>query len=503
MIESDKSRMLRLNSVTSCLLQLTTIICGFIVPRLILGAYGSETYGLVNSITQFLQIITFMEMGVGAVVQSSLYKPLADHDKVKVSAIFRSTERFFRTIAAILVGYVLFLLLFYPVFISKFDSIFTVILILALGANSFFQYFVGMPERLLLLADQKGYVQYCSQIILLIINTALCAFLINRGTQVYTVKFVSALVFLVGPIFLREYVRKNYSIDRKIVYSEEPIKQKWNGIAQHIAAVILDQTDVVILTVFSTLSNVSIYSVYHLVVFGMKKLFLSLMGGVQPLMGEYIAKEEKDKLRSLFDWTEWIIHTGTTMLFVCAGVLIVPFVKVYTKGVNDADYVVPVFAALITIANAGHCLRLPYNIMILAAGHYKETQHNYIIAAAMNVLISVLAVHKWGLVGVAVGTVVAMVYQTIWMAYYDSKNILDYKISGFWKHCLVDVVVAGLTVASTMPFSLRNVDYLSWALLAVEKGLVCVAIAVVVNMVFYRRMMVEIKDKVARRIVGE
>lgn len=490
MIETEKAQKLRINSVSSGLLQLTAVVCGFVLPRLILGAYGTDINGLVNSITQFLSIITFMELGVGAVVQSALYKPLADNDVNLVSRIVKSTERFFRSIAIALVIYIAILVILYPQIIrSEFDTLFTVLLICAIGINSFFQYYIGMPERLLLLADQKGYIQYLSQTIILIVNTAISALMISQGASIQTVKFVSALVFLLRPIYLRLYVNKHYSIDRKIKYDSEPISQKWNGIAQHIAAVVLDQTDVVVLTFFSTLSNVSVYSVYHLVTFGIKSLFLSLMGGVQPLMGEYIAKDEKDKLFSLFDWTEWLVHTGTTLIFVCAGVLIVPFVEVYTNGVNDYNYAAPVFAALIVFANAGHCLRLPYNIMILAAGHYKQTQHNYIIAAALNIVISIICVRQWGLVGVAVGTVIAMVYQTIWMAYYDSKNILEFSIGRFWKHCFVDLLVAGVAVATTMPFTLKSVSYVSWIILAVQKGVICFIVAVVLNMVFYRDMM--------------
>ena len=57
-------------------------------------------------------------------------------------------------------------------------------------------------------------------------------------------------------------------------------------IAQHVAAFILDGTDNIVLTVFSTLTNVSIYSVYHLIIYGVKNLFLSLMNGIQSLIGE-------------------------------------------------------------------------------------------------------------------------------------------------------------------------------------------------------------------------
>jgi hypothetical protein len=90
-----RKKLLIFNTLSSLIFQITTIICGFILPRLILQTFGSTTNGLVNSITQFLQIISFMELGVGAVVQSSLYKPLVDKDNKLISKITVSARRFF------------------------------------------------------------------------------------------------------------------------------------------------------------------------------------------------------------------------------------------------------------------------------------------------------------------------------------------------------------------------------------------------------------------------
>ena len=46
------------------------------------------------------------------------------------------------------------------------------------------------------------------------------------------------------------YVNNKYNIDYNIVYEEEPIKQKWNGIAQHIAYYVTNNTDTIVLSFF-------------------------------------------------------------------------------------------------------------------------------------------------------------------------------------------------------------------------------------------------------------
>lgn len=98
--------------------------------------------GLVNSITQFLAVISFLELGLGAVVQSALYKPLAFDNRDEISKIIVSAEKFFKRLAIILLGYMLFLVIFYP-YISnqKFGWMYTAILIIAMGINSFAQYY--------------------------------------------------------------------------------------------------------------------------------------------------------------------------------------------------------------------------------------------------------------------------------------------------------------------------------------------------------------------------
>lgn len=503
-MELTRGKRLKWNIVSSLIFQVTTVICGFVIPRLILKNFGSQVNGLVNSITQFLHIITFLELGVGAVIQSALYEPLTNRDNDQISKIIRSANKFFSRIAYMLLIYIFILLIFYPLIINKnFDHLYTAALILAISISSFAQYYFGIVDRLLLTADQKGYIQYTAQTVTLLLNTVSCVVLVNFGASIHLVKFVTSIIYLARPILLRIYINHHYNLNRKISYTDEPIKQKWNGIAQHVASVVLDQTDIIVLSVFSTLTNVSIYSVYHLVIYGIKNLFLSLTNGVQSLMGELLAKKEEKNLKDLFDWTEWLIHTGTTFVFGCTAILILPFVTVYTKGITDADYNVPMFAVLITLANAGHCLRLPYNTLILAAGHYKQTQNNYILAAVINIFISVLAVKTFGLIGVAVGTLCAMVYQTVWMAIYDSKYILKIPIGSFIKHMITDIIIALIASALTYKFKMDNVTYASWAVLAVKVAFIWIFVILGINAVFYRDKIITLKNKLFGIVINK
>ena len=499
---AGRGKKLALNTITSLGLQVVSVICGFILPRLILESFGSDVNGLVNSITQFLGVITLLDLGVGAVVQSALYKPLAENDTDMISKIYVSANKFFRRLAEILLVYVILLMIFYPMLVNKsFGHMYTALLIAAICISSFAQYYFGIVNSLLLNADQRGYIQYTVQIITLILNTIACYVVIKLGASIQIVKLTTSLIFLLRPFFLVLYVKKHYAINRKITYTEEPIKQKWNGMAQHFAAYVLSGTDNIVLTLFSSLANVSIYSVYYLAIAGVRSALLSMTNGFQSLIGEMLAKKETVKLNNFFGYVEWFLHTGTTLVFGCTGVLLVNFVRVYTNGIHDADYIQPLFAVLITIANAGHCLRLPYNILILASGHYKQTQSNYIVAMILNIVISIATVKIWGLVGVSIGTLVAMAYQTGWMARYDSKNIICWPFKNFLKQCGVDAITVIVASLATFKIPMLSVSYVSWFLLAIEVFAVWLVIAILINSVFYRERVLSMFRRVKGRFV--
>ena len=387
-----------------------------------------------------------------------------------------------------MLGYTIVLLVAFPLAKKdEFEPLSTALLIGAMSITYFAQYFFGSKYRLLLNADQRSFVQLTLQIITIIVNTGVSVLLIINGFSISIVKLSTSLIFLLRPLGMFLYVKKKYKINDRVKLTSEPIKQKWNGLAQHIAAIVLDGTDVIVLTIFSTMISVSIYNIYYMVTNGLRSVITSLTTGIQALLGNMYAKNETETLNKTFNAVEWMIHTIVVLLFSVAGVLIVPFVQVYTANITDANYIVPSFAVLLTLATAAHCLRTPYSLMVLAAGHYKQTQMSAIIEMSLNIVISIVLVYFFGLIGVAIGTLVAMTYRTVYYAFYLRKNILNRSIKRFFIHILVDVLTAGAIVAATFWLKMASVSYLSWIILALEVFGIAFVITAVVNLVFYKK----------------
>lgn len=485
-----RKKLLVANTFISVIYQIVVIVCGFILPKVILSTFGSEVNGLVNSITQFLSIISLAELGVGAVVSSALYGPLAEEKWKKVSIIISSAESFFGKIAKILVIYVVLLILAYPVISNtSFNAVYTGSLILIISINSFAQYYIGVVDNIILGAAQKAFIVYGTQAIAHLLNTIVCVIVMYCGAEIHLVKGVTAVIYLLRPLIVRAYIKRHYPIKRQVKYETEPLIQKWNAVAQHVSECVLDSTDIIILTLFSSLSNVSVYYVYNLVVYNLKNFFLiTASSGVLSVLGQlYATNGKKQELYHFYNTAEWIIHILVAYLFGVAACLIVPFVTVYTNNINDADYIQPVFAIMITLSHASHCIRLPYFLMVKAAGHYKQTQNYFIISTIANIVISVILVNFFGLAGVAIGTLTAMAYQTIGLAYYSYKYLIFKSVLDFIKRIILDVVLFVCIFAICHLFNMQEVSYLSWFVLAVKTCLSALLITVLVNFIFDRK----------------
>lgn len=496
----DRNQKAVLTSMTSILYQLIAVICGFILPRFFLLSYGSAVNGLISSITQFIGFISLAECGVGAVVQSALYKPLVEEDEDQVSKILKSSKLFFNRIGIGLLIYTLLLALVYPYFIDdRFDYVYTVSLVLIISISTFAQYYIGINYRLLLGADQYGFLNQGLSCIVLILNTISCLILIKCNCSIHIVKLISSLIFLAKPLLLQSYAKNKYMINYNIVLDEEPIKQKWNGLSQHFASVVNGNTDAIVLTLLSTLENVSIYSVYHMVVNGVKNIVNAFTAGYIAYFGNMLAKKEINELNTSFSFFEWFIHTLTTIIFTLTFILIIPFINIYTEGISDVNYIRPIFAAVVTIANAVYCLRLPYNIIVMAAGHYKQTQLSAIIEAALNIIISIVFVYAFGLVGVAIGTFIAMFYRTCYLAWYISKKIILRKLKYFIKHWMVNLGSSVVIILATDFIDKQVGNYIEWFCLAVKCGVIALAIGLIINYLFYKKELIACVEKIFRK----
>ena len=160
----------------------------------------------------------------------------------------------------------------------------------------------------------------------------------------------------------------------------------------------------------------------------------------------------------------------------------------------------PVFGILLTLAYGAQCLRIPYFRIIKAAGHYKETQNGAFISMFLNIIVSVVLVFKFQLVGVAIGSLVALFYHTVYFAWYLRKNIINRPICYFLKHIVVDIVVGILGFVATSWITMNSVTYVGWIGYAIIVAVIVGIIALTLNFLVFRNDFVYLLKKVMKKI---
>lgn len=483
-----KKKKVIINIISAVALQAITIICGFIIPKLIISNYGSNVNGLIHSITQFLAYITLLESGFGPVVLATLYKPIANKDKGTIEEILKTSEKFFRKIAYLFLVYILILCVVFPIMVSnEFDSIFTLSLVAIIAISTFAEYYFGMTYKLYIEAEQKKYIISSIQIGTIILNTIAVITLIHFGASIQIVKLATCLIFVLRPILQNIYVKKKFKINLKKAKGNYKIEQKWEGLAQHIAYVVHKNTDIVILTICGSLADISVYSVYLMIINAIKNITHSFIGGVDATIGDMIAKGENESLNKTFKTLEGYYITIATILFSVTIFLIVPFVNLYTKGVTDVNYIRPEFAVLMVLAEFVWAIRQPYNDLVKAAGHFKQTRIGAWIEAISNIVISFILVWNFGIIGVAIGTLFAMAIRTIEFMYHASKHILKRSIWYTFKRLFIIAFEIGvLALIITVIPKIDVISYKTWALQALIITSISVVVVVLTNCIVYR-----------------
>ncbi len=484
-----RSKKAIINIVVSLLLQLIAIIYGFIIPRLIIETFGSETNGLIASITQFLGYIVLLEAGVGPVVKAVLYKPIANKKKEEVESILKSADKFFKKISYIFLIYIVILCCIYPFIVNtSFGVLFTISLIVIISINKISEYYFGMVYRIYLQAEQKTYITSLIQMAGYIINIILFITLINLDSNILIIQLAISLIYILRPMIQNIYVKKKYNIKLKENKSEYKLKQKWDGLAQHIAAVVNGNTDIAVISIFIGVAEASVYSVYLLIITGIKSLIIAITSNLEAGFGDMIAKGEKENLRKKFMVYETMYYTILTIVFSATFVLIVPFIKVYMSGITDINYIVPTFAFLFVLGQFTHLIRTPYSTLILAAGHFKQTRNGAWVEVALNLIISIVLVINFGIIGVAIGTFIAMLVRTIEFIIYTSKNILERTFLISIKRIIIIIIQVSciIGISSLLP-KFIGTTYLEWSIYAIKIAGISIIIVGLVNIIMYNK----------------
>lgn len=441
--KQKKDNQTKYNVLVSLLYQLVAAAVGLILPRFILNAYGSEINGIVQSVNQFLNYTVMLECGLGGMIAASFYKPLAYGDKDAVSDIFINTRKFFSRIVAVYFVFIIAFALSSKLLIqTSFDWTFVSSLVFILGISNYFSYYFAMSEQILLKADQKIRVSQSLQMVAIVLNALVCIAMIKAGASIHSMKIASGICFLITPFGLKLYTRKHYSIGKKIVDKTRKLPRKSDGLAHHISFFIHSNTDIVIINIFKGVKEVSVYAIYSMVTVAIGSFLKAIANGIAAKLGNIIAKDANDDFNDTFEIYNTVNMALSTYACIMLALFILPFVKIYTDGVTDTNYIRPLFAYLLVATEWIAFIRIPYYTATTSAGHYGQTKIGAIAEASINIVVSLILVYKMGINGVVIGTLAAVTARAVYLVWYLSHNIMKRSPWLFIKSAFINLALA-------------------------------------------------------------
>lgn len=485
-INKLKHHITAFNSLSSLALQAVTTISGLIIPRLIISKLGSDVNGLVSSLTQFLNFVALLEGGLSAVIMANLYKPIAENDHEKINSIVKTTQKFYRNVSFIFIAYAIGLAIIYPLVVrSSFSFGYISTLTLIMAVSVFVQYNMALSLKILLNAGKKVYIVSLTQIAIIILNTLATIVILNFWPNIHLVKIVAAMFYLLQPIIYSHFTKKHFHINKNSSIDKTLLKERWSGFGINIAAFIHYNTDVIVLTLFTNLEMVSVYSVYALVTTGLRQIVQAISGGINPSLGNAYASGSIQRLTKIFKKYETVIFISTFILFTVGGLLITPFVMLYTHGVTDANYYQPVLGILLILSEGICCLREPYVNLAYSANRFRNVTKHAIIEAILNISISIILVFSFGVVGVAIGTLVSMSYRTVFHVWYSKKIIPNWNYSDFTKRTLINSIVAIIGVMLCVTILLpSNNSWASWIICGIIYTIIISSLILCINTIY-------------------
>ena len=177
---------------------------------------------------------------------------------------------------------------------------------------------------------------------------------------------------------------------------------------------------------------------------------------------------------------------ATFIIYTLMAVFLLPLVQIYTQGIDDANYTNVYLVLLFVIMNLLANGKLPSNHVLEWSGKFEETRSHAIIEMLINLVVSVVAILKWGICGAIIGTIVALLYRGTMMIYYSNKKVLERGVFNTYKLWIVNGAVFAFIMFVFFVDSFAGLSFVNLLIKGVIHSLWMVPLYLVINFIFFR-----------------
>lgn len=220
------------NAQVALLFYFINLLLGFISRKFFIDYLGAEILGLNTTATNLLGFLNLAELGIGAAISYSLYRPLHKDDKISINEIVSVQGWLYRRIAYFVILASVALMLFFPWIFENISFplwyVYGSFIVLLLGSllGYFFNY-----RQIVLVADQKEYKLTLTVQGVKVIKVILQIISIMYFENGYVFWLIWELIAAILTSIVLNYVlKKEYSWLQPVLSSGRQLAEKHNQI---------------------------------------------------------------------------------------------------------------------------------------------------------------------------------------------------------------------------------------------------------------------------------
>lgn len=443
-----------LNARVNLIFYFLTLALSFFSRKIFLDTLGADFVGLTGTLQNLLGFLNLAELGIGSAIGYVLYKPLFDHDEVKINEIISVFGYLYRWIGWIILiaGCILacFLPLIFPN--TEFDLALIFFAYFSFLASSLIGYFANYKQTLLG-ADQKNYVVTAyfqtASIIKTIIQMASAYYTGNYYVWVviellFGVIYSCILNWKINQVYpwLKSEVRQG-----KLLFKKYPEVMKYTKqlFVHKIGIFVQFQTTPFLIYFFASLQIVAYYGNYTIIIQKVNTLVNNFLESTGAGVGHLIAEGKLEKNIQVFEEL-------TSLRYWIAGIFVFTLYNLLPSfillWIGDKYLLSNNVLFLLLVSFFIGIIRGTNEQFLFGYGLFYDTWAP-LTESLIYIIVATIGGALWGLEGILFGSIVSLsLIVGIWKPYFLFSKGFQLPVIQYWKiffqHLFLTLIAIGL-----------------------------------------------------------
>ena len=413
------------NGLVAVLLQTVALLIGFFSRRIFIDYLGTEVLGLGSTASSLLGFLNLAELGIGAAISVTLYKPLFERDKETIKEIIAMQGWLYKRIALFIIGGSAVLMCFFPFIFAKMELplwyaylTYSVYLF-----SSMLGYFVNY-KMIVVSADQKEYKTQFGVRVVSISRLILQAIAVRYFSQPFiwwiSLEFVAAII---KSLVVNKIVYRNYPYLQEEVSHPGELRHKFPDVAtkvkqlmfHKIGGFVISQTSPVIIYAYASLTMVALYGNYLIITNNLSALLNAMLAGLGASVGNMLVEGNRKLILKVFKELFSSRFLAAATCCICTWLLADPFIAVWLGSEYLLDRTTLLMIIVLFFLGT---MRSVVDTFLGAYGLFKDIWCP-ILEAVLNLGLSIGLGYVYGLHGILGGGIISqvLIYFT-WKPYF-------------------------------------------------------------------------------------